>query len=67
MSTGIVQRRRYNNTEEATEEQPEELKEETSHLTLMEEILLLGLKDNEVHKFYHRDYFLSGMTTFLMY
>jgi hypothetical protein len=67
MSTGIVQRRKYNNTEEAAEEQQDEVKEEISHLTLMEEILLLGLKDNEVYKLYHRGYFPSGMIIFHMY
>jgi hypothetical protein len=46
MSTGVVQRRKYN-TEEPTEEGQEE-RDESSLLTLMEEILLLGLKDSEV-------------------
>jgi hypothetical protein len=46
--SGIVQRRKYNNAEEDIDDQQGDLKDDTSLLTLMEEILLLGLKDSEV-------------------
>ena len=50
MSSGIVQRRKNQNTDDTNNNdnsQQDETDEEVPLLTLMEEVLLLGLKDNE--------------------
>jgi Golgi phosphoprotein 3 len=49
MSSGIVHRKRHNNTEDTdnSNESLEETKDEFYGLTLMEEIILLGIKDSE--------------------
>jgi hypothetical protein len=66
MSSGLVQRKRGVN--EAVEEQDVELAPENydneQDLTLMEEIVLLGLKDNDVFQFNLRDCSRFGMTIF---
>jgi Golgi phosphoprotein 3 len=65
---GLVQRRRQPKQEEGTEQQvDEEEKEEEerdskeTRLTLMEEVLLLGLKDKEGYTSFWNDCISSGL------
>ena len=64
---GLVQRRRQPKVEENTEAAEEEREEEEeqdskeTRLTLMEEVLLLGLKDKEGYTSFWNDCISSGL------
>lgn len=62
---GLVQRRRQPKTEEvnedAVEEEEEERDSKDTRLTLMEEVLLLGLKDKEGYTSFWNDCISSGL------
>jgi len=65
-SEGLVQRRRQPKTEEVNEDAVEEEEEEErdskdTRLTLMEEVLLLGLKDKEGYTSFWNDCISSGL------
>ena len=67
-SEGLVQRRRQPKVEENTEQGVEEREEEEedrdskeTRLTLMEEVLLLGLKDKEGYTSFWNDCISSGL------
>lgn len=68
MSSGLVQRKKNKEEAPAAEDQEESFKAEkydnNEDLTLMEEIVLLGLKDNEVPLCLPRGCCLSGMITY---
>jgi len=66
-SEGLVQRRRQPKQEDLNEEQQEEEEQEEerdskeTRLTLMEEVLLLGLKDKEGYTSFWNDCISSGL------